>query len=260
MENLLLPRRVRLFNNGGKLHFQNFSALFQGALSTSFPSGKYHCKAKSLSKTISRLRHITPKATRFPFREMRRTLLFWNRIVGGGNAHSYACLRLFLHASTKVSCVGFIIRCPFREMRRMLLFWPTDCRKRQSVVLCLHTPFPREYTVSRGDPDLAMPRNDIRCVARKIIFTLILPPPKKSEFWWDFDVSWQVLSSARTRRKSRLWPNKLFFSFVCLLLACSFSPKVQKYLLGSPTLKTARIRWIFGVLDGFVRGRVLRRT
>ena len=61
MENLLLPRRERLFNNGGKLHFQNFSALFQGALSTSFPSGKYHCKAKSLSKTISRLRHIIVK-------------------------------------------------------------------------------------------------------------------------------------------------------------------------------------------------------
>ena len=56
-------------------------------------------------------------------------------------------------------------RFPFREMRRMLLFWPTDCRKRQSVVLCLHTPFPREYTVSRGDPDLAMPRNDVKCVA-----------------------------------------------------------------------------------------------
>jgi hypothetical protein len=61
VKNLLLPRRERLFNNGGKLHFQNFSALFQGALSTSFPSGKYHCKAKSLSKTISRLRHIIVK-------------------------------------------------------------------------------------------------------------------------------------------------------------------------------------------------------
>ena len=84
----------------------------------------------------------------------------------GGNAHSYACLHLFLHASTKVSCVGFIMRCPFREMRRMLLFWPTDCRKRQSVVLCLHTPFPREYTVSRGDPNLAMPRNDIKYFVR----------------------------------------------------------------------------------------------
>ena len=64
MENLLLPRRERLFNNGGKLHFQNFSALFQGALSTSFPSGKYHCKAKSLSKIISRLRHIIAKGNK----------------------------------------------------------------------------------------------------------------------------------------------------------------------------------------------------
>ena len=30
----------------------------------------------------------------------------------GGNAHSFACVRLFLHASTKVSCVGFIIWYP----------------------------------------------------------------------------------------------------------------------------------------------------
>ena len=64
MENLLLPRRERLFNNGGKLHFQNISALFQGVLSTSFLSGKYHCKAKSLSKTISRLRHIIAKGNK----------------------------------------------------------------------------------------------------------------------------------------------------------------------------------------------------
>ena len=28
----------------------------------------------------------------------------------GGNAHSFACVRLFFHASTKVSCVGFITR------------------------------------------------------------------------------------------------------------------------------------------------------
>ena len=28
-----------------------------------------------------------------------------------------------------------------------------------------------------------------------------------------------------------------FQSFVCLLLVCSFSPKVQKYLLGSPNPK-----------------------
>ena len=52
--------------------------------------------------------------------------------------------------------LGFITRYPFRAMRRMLLFWPTDCRKRQSPVLCLHTPFPREYTVSRGVPDFSL--------------------------------------------------------------------------------------------------------
>ena len=47
--------------------------------------------------------------------------------------------------------LGFITRYPFRAMRRMLLFWPTDCRKRQSPVLCLHTPFPHGYkSIPRG--------------------------------------------------------------------------------------------------------------
>ena len=46
----------------------------------------------------------------------RRTLRFWNHVIGGDNAHTYACLRLFLHASTKVSCVVFLMRCPFREI------------------------------------------------------------------------------------------------------------------------------------------------
>ena len=66
-----------------------------------------HCRRQYHASGIS-----LPKATRFPFREMRRTLLFWNRIIASGNAHFYACLRLFLHASTKVSCVGFIIWFP----------------------------------------------------------------------------------------------------------------------------------------------------
>ena len=60
---------------------------------------------------------------------------------------------------------GFITRYPFRAMRRMLLFWPTDCRKRQSPVLCLHTPFPHGYkSIPRGPRFSA--RNDIMCVAR----------------------------------------------------------------------------------------------
>ena len=112
MENLLLPRRERLFNNGGKLHFQNFSALFQGVLSTSFPSGKYHCKQNHCRRQYHASGISLSKATRFPFREIPSTLHFWNRIVGGGNTHSFACVRLFLHASTEVSCVGFIIWFP----------------------------------------------------------------------------------------------------------------------------------------------------
>ena len=47
---------------------------------------------------------LTPK--------LRRTLHFWNRIIGSDNAHFFACVRLFLHASAKVSCVGFIIWSP----------------------------------------------------------------------------------------------------------------------------------------------------
>ena len=74
----------------------------------------------AVAKVIFRL---TPKLRCLSLDCPRRTLHFWNRIVGGGNAHSYACLRLFLHASTKVSCVGFVMRCPFREMRRTLHFW-----------------------------------------------------------------------------------------------------------------------------------------
>ena len=124
MENLLLPRRERLFNNGGKLHFQNFSALFQGVLSTSFPSGKYHCKAKSLSKTISRLRHIIAKG---------------NKVSLPGDASHTALLK-------------------------------SHCRGRQCSLFCLCAPFPHGYTVSRGDPDLAMPRNDILCVTQNLLF------------------------------------------------------------------------------------------
>ena len=71
------------------------------------------------------------------------------------------------------------------------------------------------------------------------------------------------------RRKSRFWPNKLFI-FACLSFACLLLvPTGTQYPAGSPKLKssefwwkktipkTAKIRWIFGVLDGFVRRRVL---
>ena len=104
MENLLLPRRERLFNNGGKLHFQNFSALFQGALSTSFPSGKYHCKAKSLSKTISRLRHIIAKG---------------NKVSIPGDASHTALL--------KSHCRG-------RQCSLLCLFAPFSPRKYKSIL------------------------------------------------------------------------------------------------------------------------------
>ena len=59
---------------------------------------------------------------------------------------------------------GFYNMVPFRAMRRMLLFWPTDCRKRQSTVLCLHTPFPQKYKVSFGVPvfSLAMTKYFVR--------------------------------------------------------------------------------------------------
>lgn len=113
MENLLLPRRERLFNNGGKLHFQNFYALFQGVLSTSFPSGKYHCKAKSLSKTISRLRHIIAQGNKVSLPgDASHTALLKSHCRGRQCSLLCACLHLFLHARTKVSCVGFIIWFP----------------------------------------------------------------------------------------------------------------------------------------------------
>ena len=58
---------------------------------------------------------------------------FDQTIVASDNCLSFACLFLFLHASTKVSCVG-LTRCPFRA-------------------------------IATASP-LAMPRNDIKCVAR----------------------------------------------------------------------------------------------
>ena len=165
MENLLLPRRERLFNNGGKLHFQNFSALFQGALSTSFPSGKYHCKAKSLSKTISRLRHIIAK----------------------GN---------------KVSIPG--------DASHTALF-----------------PTSTHYPV--GSPTL------------------------KSQ---NFDEILTFLDGF-VRRRVRVAnlafdQTNSFYSFVCLLLVCSFSPKVQKYLLESPSpIKRREFDGFLTFLSGF---------
>ena len=43
-----------------------------------------------------------------------------------------------------------------------------------------------------------------------------------------------------------------FYSFVCLLLVCSFSPKVQKYLLGSPSpIKRREFDGFLMFLSGF---------
>ena len=52
-----------------------------------------------------------------------------------------------------------------------------------------------------------------------------------------------------------------FHSFVCLLLVCSFSPKVQKYLLGSPSpIKRREFDEIVVFSAGFENSSVLRRT
>ena len=54
-----------------------------------------------------------------------------------------------------------------------------------------------------------------------------------------------------------------FHSFVCLLLVCSFSPKVQKYLLGSPFSRffgfrqNAEKSLIFGFFHGVDGERTL---
>ena len=52
-----------------------------------------------------------------------------------------------------------------------------------------------------------------------------------------------------------------FHSFVCLLLVCSFSPKVQKYLLGSLSpIKRREFDEIVVFSAGFENSSVLRRT
>ena len=142
------------------MHFQNFSALFQGALSTSFPSGKYHCKAKSLSKTISRLRHIIAKG---------------NKVSMPGDASHTALFSTSTH---------YPVGSPTLKSQNF------DAIK------------PHKYTVSCGDPVTVLDG----FVRRRV----------------------RVANLAFDQTNS-------LHSFVCLLLVCSFSPKVQKYLLGTPS-------------------------
>ena len=125
---------------------------------------------------------------------------------------------LFLHASTKVSCVGFVLRCPFREIATALQ---------------------------------ATSRNDIKCFARSGIS----------------DVTYSTLSVIEQSNAATnpYFVNTSYASFLtsqssqatiaCLMLAYSFSPKVRKYLLGSPIFPRVQ-KYPAGVLCGVPSGRL----
>ena len=91
------------------------------------------------------------------------------------------------------------------------------------LVFCLFIPFPHGYTVSRGVP------------VRLLRMTQKTFPIKRREF--DEIVFFSAGSENPSVHVANLTFDQTnsFHSFVCLLLVCSFSPKVQKYLLGSPS-------------------------
>ena len=88
----------------------------------------------------------------------------------GDNAHSFACVRLFLHASTKVSCVGFMIWCPSGRLPHVVCFVfdqsivASDNRLSYACILL----FPTGTKVSRGVPvfSLAMTQYFVRNITR----------------------------------------------------------------------------------------------
>ena len=151
MENLLLPRRERLFNNGGKLHFQNFSALFQGVLSTSFPSGKYHCNAISLRKQYHRRRHIAPSAHRFCQRQKHRFIAFtMYPLLCSSQWHIALRIIKNLTKSTRLGAKYSFLKTA--RMRRTTSLLKSRYRERYRSLLYSCAPSPHGYTVSRGVP------------------------------------------------------------------------------------------------------------
>ena len=133
-----------------------------------------------LLKRTSRLKRPRKMRTTYS-----RKLRCWNRIIAGDNAHSYACLRLFLHASTKVSCVVFLMRCPFREIStsRCSSQWHSTSYAIGKVFLLHFLCYTVQRTFCHCERSVAISRkgylvkewwlpndcNDIKCVARNCI-------------------------------------------------------------------------------------------
>ena len=101
------------------------------------------------------------------------------------------------------------------------------------LVFCLFIPFPHGYTVSRGVPVrlLRMTQKTFPIKRREFVKIYTRRIRKFDEF-----LGFLTGSENPSVRVANLTFDQTnsFHSFVCLLLVCSFSPKVQKYLLGSP--------------------------
>ena len=122
--------------------------------------------------------------------------IFAIALSGNDNSHSFACVRLFLHASTKVSCVGFVIWCPSGRLPRVVCFVfdqsivASDNRLSYACILL----FPTGTKVSRGVPD----------------FPLVMTESALRVINCAFNQSFHAKSEN-----------------ACLLLVYSFSPRVQ---------------------------------
>ena len=143
--------------------------------------------------------------------DTRRTLHFWNHIIAGNNAHSFVCVRLFLHASTKVSCVGFIIWCPFREMRRTLHFWNHIIASNNAHSFACVLLFPKSTKYLLGAPDFARCHWTKQCCDKSLFCEHVFPHTSYASF----------LTSQSPQA-----------TIACLMLAYSFSPKVQSIFWG----------------------------
>ena len=102
---------------------------------------------------------------------------------------------------------------------------------RQCSLLCLFAPFPHGYTVSRGVPDnCTFEITLLQAIMLTLLLVCAFFPRKYKSILRGF----YNMVPFRTSYASFLTSQSSQATTVCLTLAYSFSPKVRKYLLGTP--------------------------